>query len=297
MNVFSSSQEDRWAWQRLPRLYMMMRALQETGATDEALRGYRQLLAHPSLPDNFEIHWRTLAETATLTEKSGNTDEATTLYKKAIDLLELYRGNVDTEINKVGELVDRKSLYDRYIALLLRKKESIQALEITERKNGFIVVNALAEKTIFKSSQESTDAATQQAITNLIQTEKAARIQDNSSSMATVSVRREEIKAAQKQIDKVVDPETASLVKVPNYNQNIIKKYLERGESVLIFHVDKNTGLGASWLWLPGREKPINRQFDYAKVMKWLELIREEFSFLSDPKNIKKNYCKISIPH
>lgn len=280
MNVFSSSQEDRWAWQRLPRLYMMMRALQETGATDEALRGYRQLLSHPVLPENFEIHWRTLSETATLTEKAGNLDEAAILYTKAIDLLELYRGNVDTEINKVGEVVDKKSVYARYIDLLNRKNEIQQATEIAERQKNFAVVKYLASIPTFNAQQEMQNVVTQQVMQAQTKAEKEALIQDNSSGVASVGERQEKLRESQKAVVNNTDRETASLF-VPlkpdkeENEQTVIQKRLDRGESVLIFSGGTSTGI--SRLWIPGRKEPIERKFSYGQTLAWTQVLRKEF--------------------
>lgn len=280
MNVFSSSQEDRWAWQRLPRLYMMMRALQETGATDEALRGYRQLLSHPVLPENFEIHWRTLTETATLTEKAGNLDEAANLYAKAIDLLELYRGNVDTEINKVGEVIDKKAVYARYIDLLNRKNKNNQAIEIAERQKNFALVKYLAPIPTFNAQKESQSAATQQAMQAQAKAEKEALIQDSASGLASAGARQEALRESQKAVVKSTDRETASLF-VPlkpdreESEQAVIQKRLNRGESVLILSGGIKTGI--SRLWVPGRKEPITRQFDYAEALVWTQAVRAEF--------------------
>lgn len=281
-NVLSTSQEDRWAWQRLPRLYMTLRALQETGASAEALRGYQQLLTHPALPENFEIHWRVLAEAATLSEKAGQVDKAASLYAQAIALLELFRGNTDTEINKVGEHVNRAAIYDRYVALLFRQGKTTQAQEIAERKNGFSLVKLLAGIPSLEPRQKNLAATTQQASQALAQAELAALIQDNAANLSSASTRQDQLRAAQQKLKQSTDAETASLMVVSDADKTAIAKRLSRGESVLQLHGDGK--VGHSWLWLAGRDAPIVREFDDANALELTQRVRTEFKKLSDTK-------------
>lgn len=286
-NVFAGSQEDRWAWQRLPRLYMTLRALQETGATDEALKGYRQLLTHSALPDNFEIHWRVLAEAAFLEEKMGRAEQAKKMYEQSIALLELYRGGIDTEINKIGELIDKKSVYDRYIALLARQGQAQQALALAEKKNSFNVVKLLSNKTSFAAPEPTQTQVTQNAIKELATAEKTSLIQDQQPGLSSVADRQESLRVSQKKLLQNNDPETASLLVVPTFDQNIIKKRLRRGDSLLVLHGDGRTG--NSWLWTPDRETPIHRQFDHALALRLTQEVRKEFELLSNPLQMDTN--------
>jgi CHAT domain-containing protein len=137
---------NNWAWQELPRAYMLGKALYGMGKVAEAKAGFDRLLQAPQIRDNGEINWMILYDRGRIAEDEGNPQEAIEFYRRAIEIIEAQRSTIHTEANKIGFIVDKQDLYGRIIAALARSGNAAAALEFSERSKSRALVDLLASR-------------------------------------------------------------------------------------------------------------------------------------------------------
>jgi CHAT domain-containing protein len=151
------SGKNNWAWQELPRAFMMNRALHGVGKTAEAKAGYDQLLAIPQVKDNGEIYWIILFQRGRIAEAEGNAEQAIEFYRKAVDVIEQQRASINTESSKIGFVGDKQKVYEHLVDALYAKQRMAEAFEYIERSKSRALVDMLASKQV--STLQSTGAA------------------------------------------------------------------------------------------------------------------------------------------
>lgn len=149
--------KNNWAWQELPRAFMLNRALRGIGKTAEAKQGYDQLLNVPQVKDNGEIYWLILFERGVIAESEGSVGEAIDFYKKAIEVIEQQRASINTETSKIGFVGDKQEVYERIIDALYARNEQKEAFEYIERSKSRALVDMLAAKQVAAIHHESND--------------------------------------------------------------------------------------------------------------------------------------------
>lgn len=142
------SGKNNWAWQELPRAFMMNHALHGIGQIAQARAGYDQLLSIPQVKDNGEIYWIILFERGVIAEGEGQTDQAIDFYRRAIEVIEQQRASIHTEASKIGFVGDKQRVYERLIGVLYAKQRSAEAFEYIERAKSRALVDMLASKQI-----------------------------------------------------------------------------------------------------------------------------------------------------
>jgi CHAT domain-containing protein len=137
---------NNWAWQELPRAYMLNKALYGMGKVAEAKAGFDQLLQVPQIRDNGEINWMILYDRGRIAEDEGKPQEAVEFYRRAIEIIEGQRSTIHTEANKIGFIGNKQDLYGRIIGALARSGNAAAALEFSERSKSRALVDLLASR-------------------------------------------------------------------------------------------------------------------------------------------------------
>lgn len=138
-----------WMWADLPRGYLLAKCRLETGRFSEAKADLDRLLAIPAATANGEIYWLMLFDRGRIAEQEGQVNEAIDYYRRAIEIIERQRATIHTEINKIGFVTDKQTVYARLVAASLRAGKQADALEIAERAKSRALVDLLAEKKDF----------------------------------------------------------------------------------------------------------------------------------------------------
>jgi tetratricopeptide (TPR) repeat protein len=107
-----------FAYEQLPKLFILNKCFYETGRLAEAKRGYERLMALPQTQSRGGIYWVILYDYGRILEKEGNREGALEYYRRAIDLIEQQRSTINTESSKIGFVGDKQQVYEQIIALL-----------------------------------------------------------------------------------------------------------------------------------------------------------------------------------
>ncbi|GAB3356794.1 MULTISPECIES: CHAT domain-containing protein [Giesbergeria] len=138
-----------WMWADLPRGYLLAKCRLETGRISEAKADLDRLLAIPAASANGEIYWLMLFDRGRIAEQEGQIEEAIRYYRQAIEIIERQRATIQTEINKIGFVTDKQTVYARLVTASLRVGQQAEALEIAERAKSRALVDLLAAKKEF----------------------------------------------------------------------------------------------------------------------------------------------------
>lgn len=227
--------KNNWAWQELPRAFMMNRALHGIGKTAEAKAGYDRLLALPQVKDNGEIYWLILFERGRIAESEGRLEEAIDFYKKSIEVIELQRASINTETSKIGFVGNKQQVYERLIDVLYASQRQQEAFEYIERSKSRALVDMLAAK---QASALQTSASKPETAQLLEQFEES-----QSELLAQVPVSAAEGKTTQRSIaaqtvDRIrsVAPELSTLISVSSIPLNHLRDVLPAGEALIQYY-------------------------------------------------------------
>ncbi len=221
-----------WMWADLPRGYLLAKCRLETGRIAEAKADLDKLLAIPAASTNGEIYWLMLYDRGRIAEQEGQLPEAIDYYRRAIDIIERQRSSIHTEINKIGFVADKQSVYMRLVAASLRVGQQAQALEVAERAKSRALVDLLASKKEFGPDTTS-------ALSELESVDQEIRVQGASDAAQGLRTRSRwsETTATLRQRR----PELASLVTVAPASLSAIQQRLRPNEVLLEFYGSKDT--------------------------------------------------------
>lgn len=227
--------KNNWAWQELPRAFMMNRALHGIGRTAEAKAGYDRLLTLPQVKDNGEIYWLILFERGRIAESEGRLEEAIDFYKKSIEMIELQRASINTETSKIGFVGDKQQVYEHLIDALYASAHQQEAFEYIERSKSRALVDMLAAKQV---SALQTSNAKQETAQLLEQFDES-----QSELLAQVPVSAAEGKASQRSIAtqtagkiRSAAPELSTLISVSSIPVNHLRDILPLNEALIQYY-------------------------------------------------------------
>lgn len=72
------------------------------------------------IADNGELYWLTLFERGRLAERQKDPAGAIGYYTRAVDVIEQQRSTIHSEVNKIGFVGDKQTVYARLIVLLAK---------------------------------------------------------------------------------------------------------------------------------------------------------------------------------
>lgn len=231
---------NNWAWVELPRAYMMNKALRETGQIGEARAGFEKLLTIPATADNGDIYWLLLAELAALWAHEGHTEKALDYYRRAIDIIELHRGSINTEASKIGFVGDKQGVYAAIVHLAGVLKRPDIALEYMERAKSRALVDLLASRDEEKPVLAGKTDEEQRVLTKIRSAQERTQLQlPNDPSVREPGSAR--MLAAQEITQqKAQTPELASLVSVTSLSFNELEKLVGADETLIEYFVFGN---------------------------------------------------------
>lgn len=136
-------------FQNLPRHFIRSKSQFETGKTDEARRGYDELLAHPQVAQFGTVHWIVLHDRARIAILDGDVDRAIELLQRAIEIIEERRSSIAEEAGRIGFVGDKQEVYGRLVDLLVERGRVAEAFDYVERAKSRALVDLLATRKDF----------------------------------------------------------------------------------------------------------------------------------------------------
>lgn len=218
-----------WLWQDVPRQFMLGKALLETGRRAEAGDRFNKLIQLPQIRQNGEIYWQLLYELGRVADMAGDLDSAAEHYRRAIEVIEQHRLNIDTELNKIGFASDRQAVYGALVDVLYRSGDYAGMFQFVERGKARALVDMLADK--WRDAPPTQLAANaSEPFLRYNRLDEQVRYQGSGSHkyatmLTQLSSSRDELLRA--------DPMFASLVAVQGVNVEQIRSRLQPDESLL----------------------------------------------------------------
>jgi len=214
----------------LPRRFLKARCLLELGRTQEA-RHVLEGILHGKIPLDGYFLWEVLYDYGRIAEQEGDWSHAQTYYSDAVDVIEEQRSTIHTEMHKIGFAGDKQAVYTRLISVLLKTQQPRSAFEYAERAKARALVDLLAQKQQFASSQKvpSSVSGSLEKITSL----EKALAEDAS---ARPQAQKTEIKRSLKVIKNEIQesaPQFASLVTVTPIRSQRVQGLLAPDETLL----------------------------------------------------------------
>lgn len=224
--------KNNWAWQELPRAFMVNRALRGIGKNAEARQGYDQLLAIPQVKDNGEIYWVILFERGLIAEAEGKVDDAIGFYRKAIEVIEEQRSSINTEASKIGFVGDKQRVYEQAVHALYAAGRQKEAFEYIERSKSRALVDMLAARQVLGADTASPASQLlkqyEEADSELIAQVPVSATEGKQTQRALAAAAKEKIRAAA--------PELSTLVSVSSIPASQLFDALPEQEAVLQYY-------------------------------------------------------------
>ena len=238
-----------FAYQQLPKDFMLAKCLMEVGQIQKAKEGYDRILAQPGTSINGDIYWMALFDRGRIAEKEGQLKEAIALYEKAADVIEAQRSTINTEASKIGYIGDKQTIYHHLISALFRDERHAKAFEYVERSKSRALVDMLASKKEF-AIHRGDKQEIQAMLDKLDALEKEGRVQETVEKAAGLSQRRSAGSEVKERL-KTAAPDLASLLTVsaitlPQIQSHILLdemlvEFFYQGNDLYAFVVGKDT--------------------------------------------------------
>lgn len=223
-----------WAYNQLPKAFILNKSLLETGRVKEAKEGYDGLLKRPEIKVNGDIYWMILFDRGRIAQQEGKLKEAAEFFEQAIEIIEQQRSTINTEANKIGYVGDKQKVYHRLIAALLSDGQHAKAFEYVERSKSRALVDLLASKKDF-AIREGDEQQVRSMLTQLETAEAERRVQETTPDIDRAN-RRGSLDIQMKQALKTSAPELASLVTVTALSARAIRSYLKADEILVEYY-------------------------------------------------------------
>ena len=231
----------------IPNQLMRGKALSEIGRKSEAKAVFDKILSSPRIRDVGDLYWLALFERGRIAESENNPEQASDLYRNAVDVVELQRSSVTTEASKIGFVGDKQILYAKLIAALIAQGHTAEAFDYIERSKSRALVDTLASKKDFYLAPGNTT----QIHELLVKVEQAEMEAPNTASdlvaqkdesatspSAAVSGPRNLRISAARQAAASIPPEIASLVSVASTPIEEIRALIPADEVLIEYYYD-----------------------------------------------------------
>ncbi len=238
--------ESLFAFQELPKQFMVVKTQLEVGELAQAKEGYDSLLAIPRVRDNGEIYWVLLYDRGRIAAAEGDLPGAVEFWKKAADVIEQQRSTINTEANKIGFVGDKQEVYKKLIVGLFEQQKFVEAFEFLERSKSRALVDMLASKKDFAVATGDAEQI-RLLLAKVEENEFDARAQ-----VAPDAGKRTLTVTSTQELRQQV-PELASLVSVGMVSTQEIQALLPVGEA-LVEYYDDGTNLMAFVLTRQGMQ-------------------------------------------
>ena len=217
----------------LPKLFIRGKCLSEIGRMDEAKRTLDAILRNVRIEDNGELYWLTLFERGRVAEQQDNFTEAIGFYTRAIEVIERQRSTIHSEVNKIGFVGDKQTVYARLITLLSEENRAADAFDYVERSKSRALVDMLASKKEF-AVQGLDPQRTKQLLAELETLEMDSRVQVEAGSPPGNTGTRG-LQIALQEIRRT-SPDLSSLVTVSSVDLETLRNLVREGETLVEYY-------------------------------------------------------------
>lgn len=214
----------------LPRRVMRATALLETGKPDEAKKLFDEILESDSIKDFGDLYWISLFERGRIAELDKQPEQAASLYRHAIELIELQRSSISTEGSKIGFVGDKQQVYARLIAVLMKQGHISDAFDFVERSKSRALVDMLGSKKDFTGARN--DEKTQRIIEQLDSVNLASPVDDptGATGVRSMQLSRDELRRTA--------PELSSLVTVSSFSVEQLRQTIGKDQTLVEYYYD-----------------------------------------------------------
>ncbi|MDK2971985.1 MAG: hypothetical protein PWP23_1740 [Candidatus Sumerlaeota bacterium] len=216
-------------------------AQRETGQTQAALASYEEALAEARALPVPEVEWRALYAMALLADERGDAAKRRASLAEAIEVVENLRARIRIEEFQDGFLLDKQSLYDEMIALLLDQGETRSALDYSERSRARNFIDLLGNAKVQLAVPQD-----QQMIDRENKLREEIEILEKrigSSSAADKQALQEQLDNARRRYSdflielRAFNPQLSSFVEVSTMESTELQTLLEPDTALLVYHV------------------------------------------------------------
>lgn len=218
----------------LPVRVMVARSAWKSGRVEIARRDYDQLLGNPRIANFAAVHFRLLHERALIAEHEGDGAGAESYLRRAIELLESQRANLEQESYRLGFVGDKVDVYADMIRLLIGQQRFAEAFEFVERSKARALVDMLASRTGFSSN--TTAASRVNELLRQLEELERQSLEQGVAGEPDGAARRGGKRQTLQQALAAEAPELASLVTVGDINVDDIRSRLQPGETLLEYY-------------------------------------------------------------
>ncbi len=221
-------------FQEIPKYFILVKCLYETGKEEEAKKGYDQLLEHPQIRQVGGLLWPILLDRARIARRAGDAKHAENLLKEAVDVIEKQRASINTETGRIGYVGDKQAVYQELISLLCAGNRAAEAFEYVERAKGRALVDLLASQN--KLTARGKDPADiNRTLDRLAHAEKTdATVADPTAQSDSAGTRGIVVKLKKELLAQ--DPELASITTVTDTDIKTIQARLGTDEALLEYY-------------------------------------------------------------
>ena len=217
----------------LPKLFIRGKCLAEIGRLDEAKQTLDAILRNVRIKDKGELYWLTLFERGRLAERQKDPAGAIGFYTRAIEVIEQQRSTIHSEVNKIGFVGDKQTVYARLIALLTEQNRAPEAFDYVERSKSRALVDMLASRKEF-AVQGLDPQKAKQLLTDLGTLERDSQAQYETARPQSASGERS-LQLALQEIRRT-SPDLSSLVTVSSVPLEDLRALLREGETLVEYY-------------------------------------------------------------
>jgi len=222
------------AWDLTQRWYAVAKISRAAGDDDKADAMYAKLLAQDAmLQSQPAIEWQVYADHAERLESTGRDDEAIAYYEKSIAVIEATRHNIAAEAAKIGFIADKQSVYQRLMALRLKRGQVDQAFELSEQARARALLDLLATRD-WTRTIDAAGAPQDELVSRIDEQQAELRLALLQDKPKEVELRRGALQRLAQRVEREA-PQLAALTQVRHYTLAEIRESLQPGELLLSF--------------------------------------------------------------
>lgn len=215
---------------RIPKYYMLIKSYIETGDIEAGKDGLDALMKNPILSSLGEIHWLVLMDRAKIYWQENQPEQAISLLKQAVEIVETQRSSIQSEAYKIGFVGDKQSVYETLIDYLAQQNQIDEAFAFVEKSKARALVDILAQKETLGDSAIQSNLAELETLEQIIQAESVEAIKADSNTRGLLVKKRSDLQQA--------NPEVASLVSVTNVDTASLQRLIKPDEQLLEYYSD-----------------------------------------------------------
>lgn len=226
---------------RAKALVAMGDARRALGNAAPARQSYKEALDEARAIPLPEMEWRALYGLALLARTEKDLPEARKRFAEAIEVVERLRASIKIEELQDGFLLDKQSLYDEMVRLLLDEGLSREAFEFSERSRGRNFIDMLGSQKVQPKSEVDRAALEREEklrkdIEDLGRRAAAAQPAEKQTLL-------DELAEARRRYSQFIiglradNPQLSSFVSVPTMDLATLQKLLDPETRLIVYHV------------------------------------------------------------